>query len=299
MDRYWKEVLQVSTQKHGINVQFDIENLTCYADDKFPMVQDKDRSALVIKMQKKLENIITWLTKSGMVVNEAKTELCLFCRYDTPPIVININGKYVISKKVINVLGVSFDSKLQWGGQVASACNKATKAINAIRLIKRFFTKVELLQLITANVFSVLYYNSEIWHIPSLKNELKKKLTSISAKAIKTCMYYPDSMISFENIHTMNNRAMPEAFMSYKLAIQLHKLYNVESPSLDWTTLNFNQILTSRQTNFLISKSNLHKVGMNILPNRFSVLNGIIPLSWLNYSLNRFKINVKKLLLTA
>ena len=263
------------------------------------MVQDKDRSALVIKMQKKLENIITWLTKSGMVVNEAKTELCLFCRYDTPPIVININGKYVISKKVINVLGVSFDSKLQWGGQVASVCNKATKAINAIRLIKRFFTKVELLQLITANVFSVLYYNSEIWHIPSLKNELKKKLTSISAKAIKTCMYYPDSMISFENIHTMNNRAMPEAFMSYKLAIQLHKLYNVESPSLDWTTLNFNQILTSRQTNFLISKSNLHKVGMNILPNRFSVLNGKIPLSWLNYSLNRFKINVKKLLLTA
>ena len=126
-----------------------------------------------------------------------------------------------------------------------------------------------------------------------------KKLTSISAKAIKTCMYYPDSMISFENIHKMNNRAMPEAFMSYKLAIQLHKLYNVESPSLDQTTLNFNQILTSRQTKFLISKSNLHKVGMNILPNRFSVLNGIIPLSWLNYSLNRFKINVKKLLLTA
>ena len=84
-----------------ISPLFDIENLTCYADDKFPMVQDKDRSALLTKMQKKLENIITWLTKSGMVVNEAKTELCLFCRYDTPPIVININGKYVISKKVI------------------------------------------------------------------------------------------------------------------------------------------------------------------------------------------------------
>ena len=125
------------------------------------------------------------------------------------------------------------------------------------------------------------------------------KITFTKISWIKTCMYYPDSMISFENIRKMNNRAMPEAFMSYKLAIQLHKLYNVESPSLDWTTLNFDQILTSRQTNFLISKSNIHKVGMNILPNRFSVLNGKIPLLWLNYSLNRFKINVKKLLLTA
>ena len=158
---------------------------------------------------------------------------------------------------------------------------------------------MELLQLITANVFSVLYYNSEIWHIPSLKNDLKKKLTSISAKAIKTCMYYPDNMISFENIHKMNNRAMPEAFMTYKLAIQLHKLYNACNTSFDWVSLNFDQILTSRQIHFLISKSNNHKVGMNILPNRFSVLNGIIPLSWLNYSIDKFKINVKKLLLST
>ena len=95
----------------------------------------------------------------------------------------------------------------------------------------------------------------------------------------------------------MNNRAMPESFMTYKIAIQLHKLYNTSNPSLDWTSLNYNQILTSRQTQFLIAKSNRHKVGMNILPNRFSVLNGKIPLTWLNYSIDKFKIHIKKLLL--
>ena len=202
-------------------------------------------------------------------------------------------------KRVINILGVTFDSKLQWGDQVAAACNKATKAINAIRLIKRFFTKLELLQLITANVFSVLYYNSEIWHIPSLKNDLKSKMTSISAKAIKTCMYYPDRMISFENIHRMNNRAMPDSIMSYKTAIQLHKLYNAGNPSLDWISLNFDQILTSRQTVFLISKTNKTKVGLNILPNRFSILNGLIPLTWLNASMDTFKVHCKKLFLST
>ena len=126
---------------------------------------------------------------------------------------------------------------------------------------------------------------------------MKSKLTSISARAIKTCMYYPDNMISFENIHKMNNRAMPEAFMNYKIAIQLHKLYNTTNQSLDWISLNFDQILTTRQTKFLISKSNKHKVGLNILPNRFSVLNGIIPLPWLNLNINTYKINIKKLLL--
>ena len=158
---------------------------------------------------------------------------------------------------------------------------------------------MELLQLITANVFSVLYYNSEIWHIPSLKNDLKSKMTSISAKAIKTCMYYPDRMISFENIHRMNNRAMPDSLMSYKTAIQLHKLYKAGNPSLDWISLNFDQILTSRQIVFLISKTNKTKVGLNILPNRFSILNGLIPLTWLNASMDTFKVHCKKLFLST
>ena len=70
-----------------------------------------------------------------------------------PHLVINIGGQFVISKRVINILGVTFDSKLQWSQQVANACNKATKAISAICLILRFFTKLELLQLITANFF--------------------------------------------------------------------------------------------------------------------------------------------------
>ena len=112
-------------------------------------------------------------------------------------------------------------------------------------------------------------------------------------------MYYPDNMISFENIHKMNNRSIPEAFMTHKIAIQLHKLFNASNPTLDWISLNFDQILTTRQTQFLISKSNKHKVGLNILPNRFSVLNGLIPLSWLNYNIDTFKIHIKKLLLST
>ena len=149
-----------------------------------------------------------------------------------------------------------------------------------------------------ANYYSILYYNSEIWHLPSLKKELKKKLISISARAIKVAMYYPDSMISFENIHKMNQRATPETFMTYKCAIQLFKLYNANEHSLEWISLNENQILTTRQTNFIIMKTNNTKVGLNILTNRFHILNGLIPLSWLNFSLSTFKIKCKTTMLT-
>ena len=72
-------------------------------------------------------------------------------------------------------------------------------------------------------------------------------------------MYYPDNMISFENIHKMNNRAMPEALMTYKTAIQL---YNSDNHSLEWVNLNVNLIITSRQTNFINLKTNSTQVGL-------------------------------------
>ena len=52
----------------------------------------------------------------------------LFCKHDCPLMVNNINGKFVTSKRVLKVLGVTFDSKLQWSNQVTSTSNEATKA---------------------------------------------------------------------------------------------------------------------------------------------------------------------------
>ena len=106
--------------------------------------------------------------------------------------------------------------------------------------------------------------------------------------------YYSDFL---QIKYIQNNRAMPNAIMLYKSAIQLFKLYNSNEHTYDWTLLNLNQILTSRQTHFSILKSNSTKVGINILANRLSSINGLIPLSWLNRTLNTFKLHCKRLLL--
>ena len=128
-----------------------------------------------------------------------------------------------------------------------------------------------------------------------LNAKVVKQLYSMSAKAIKISMYYPDPMTSFVNIHTMNERAIPESILLYKLSIQLFKLYNSNDHTLKWISLNWNQILTSRQSTFLIMKTNEKKVGLNNLTNSLSVLNGKIPLEWLNSSLDSLKVKCKNL----
>ena len=63
----------------------------------------------------------------------------------------------------------------------------------------------------------------------------------------------------------MNNRATPEKFMMSKHALALFRHVNNTKPSLEWCALHFNQILTSRESNFKSTKSNRLRVGLNAL----------------------------------
>ena len=131
-------------------------------------------------------------------------------------------------------------------------------------------------------------------------DHLAKPLThllSSSANALKICSPYYDYTMSFDFLHKINERATPHKFMLYKHAIELHKLFNLQQPPLDWMALNFDQATSRRQTHFTTLSSNNYKIGNNILSNRLSILNGRINLEWLNLTLNSFKIKCKKLLL--
>ena len=150
---------------------------------------------------------------------------------------------------------------------------------------------------LVSKLCSILYYNSEIWHLPTLKPELNQLLLAASAKALKVSQRHPDRMESFVNVHKQCKRALPPRMIEYKHAILLHKLYNEHQPVSDWIELNMDQILTSRQTHFKINKTNTYKIGNNKLTSRLSILNDKILLQDLNLSLDSFKVKYKKSLL--
>ena len=174
---------------------------------------------------------------------------------------------------------------------------KSKNALHAIKLIKKYFSQTELLTLLTSNFYSILYYKSEIWHLPSLSPPLKQLLLSASAAALKLTQKIPNRMQSFINIHIECKRALPEQMILYKHSILLHKLYNNKLPEVEWTALNFQQSLTTRQTKFVVIKNQNRKVGNNILTNRLHILNNKILLNDLNDSIDTFKVKHKKIFL--
>ena len=98
---------------------------------------------------------------------------------------------------------------------------------------------------------------------------------------------------------TKCGRATPEMMLQYKLAVCLYKLYNSDFYPFEFTLLNFNQILTGHQMNFVTLKSNAFRIGLNSLTNRLPVINNKIPLNWLNMTIDTYKVKCKKLFLSV
>ncbi len=272
---------------------FDICELSSFADDIYIPRCGGDVVILTNDMEKEIEAITKWLKKSGLKVNDEKTDICLFSKNNHAPLSLKLNNVNIVTKQQINVLGVIFDSKLNWSSHVESCIKKANKALNAIKIIRKFFRTNELINIVTSNFYSILFYNSEIWHLPTLDRNLRHSLFTASANALKICHHYPNELISYYNYHKMSDRATPEMMCNYKLALSLYKTMNNQFPETEWTHLNFNQILTSRQSMFATKRADKSRVGINCLTNRFVHLNNKIPLEWFNKTFNNYKIACK------
>jgi hypothetical protein len=162
------------------------------------------------------------------------------------PVTISVSGIDITSKTTINVLGILFDSKMQWCHHVDRVVLKANKALNAIKILRKFFKTNELIMLVTSNFFSILYYNSEVWQLPNLNQNSKHSLFVASSNALKVCLHYPRIPYSYFDLHRITKRATPDMICKYKLALWLYKTFNDRLPYNEWLHLNFNRISTSQ-----------------------------------------------------
>ena len=277
---------------------FDLVNLTNFADDNFILEFDSKINNLIVNMEKKLEMITKWLKDSGLKVNESKTEICLFHRNDPQKISIVLQGQTISSKPTMNVLGVIFDSKLNWNAQVSNAIMKANRSLYAIKLLTKYFDGPEIKMLLTSNFYSTLYYNSEIWLSNNLDNNSKQNLLSASAKALRLTRPLGTTVLSFEELHKVCKQSTPSQIALFKLSIELYKLFNSENVSMNYTRLA-NQIVVGRRQNFFMCfRQNNYKIGLNSLINKFYHLNGKISLDLFNLNLVGFKYRMKRMFKT-
>ena len=185
-------------------------------------------------------------------------------------ITIKIFGTEVRSKHFMNVLAVTFDSKLNWSIFTANCISKAKKALFA--LLRTFFDKTKMRTLLDSNVYSILYYNASIWLSPDLSAACKHDLLAVSSLALRSCLGNQNCDISFVNLHKNNKKCTPAQIMLYQLAINLFKMVNLNlntiSPTNELIRLLDQVVITRRQVMFEIYRINRDKIGMNAIENK-------------------------------
>ena len=70
-------------------------------------------------------------------------------------------------------------------------------------------------------------------------------------------------------------------------------------PSQDIIDLNFRQITNARKGTLSFIKNNNFKVGLNVICNRFSVINNKIENEWMSESYDSFKVQCKQIFLNT
>ena len=130
-----------------------------------------------------------------------------------------------------------------------------------------------------------------LWLTPELSSVMKQLLLSTSANALRTCMLSNNALISFEGIHKSCKKCTPNQIMFFQLALHVHKTINDISQlcTTEHALLLNNVVCTSRQLKFETLRSNVTKIGMNTLSNKFYHISRMIGLDLLNLSFVHFK----------
>ena len=109
---------------------YDLETLTTYADDNYIKSENRSLDVALKEIKLKIEGVTKWITKSGLKINEKKTDLCIFHRRAQEKRTIIINGTQIESSDHINILCITFDSNMKWDLQYDNVIKEANQTAN-------------------------------------------------------------------------------------------------------------------------------------------------------------------------
>ena len=80
-----------------------------------------------------------------------------------PKLSIKINNSVLEEKTVTNFLGVYIDNKLNWKPHMINICNKVSKSIAVLRLVRSIFPKNVLKLIYMSLVYTYINYCNLVW----------------------------------------------------------------------------------------------------------------------------------------
>jgi hypothetical protein len=134
-----------------------------------------------------------------------------------------------------------------------------------LRIISRYFSPQEMVELLTPLFYSILYYEAKIWLSSALSATLKKKLWQKSSKMLKIYQKDWQGQYSFKMFHKISKRATPEMWSNYSAACGMYNVITTNVPEDTFVHLTENFLNSKINQGLQFTRSNRLKIGFNCL----------------------------------
>ena len=158
-----------------------------FADDTTILYKSSDIIHLNNILSSEINKVITWFAANKLAINLSKTHSMLFSnKRGNPRLNIKLQNIIIKEKDVVTFLGVEVDNKLSWKNHINHICNKISKSIAIIRILRFTFPKHILIMLYMSLIYSYINYCNVIWgsadecHLKPLLVLQKKALRMIT-----------------------------------------------------------------------------------------------------------------------
>lgn len=241
--------------------------MTSYADDSYVVLNDDNLESLIKKTETCLEKHINCLEAIGMKVNETKTEVILFGK-DHQNILLNVKGVPVESKDHIKALGIQIDKGLTWGNHVKTLKKRVLSVVGGIRMIRNKLTPKQTTQVVTAQIFSILYYACTVWLTPTICRKNLSIIEGLHYRSLRLVIKDYRQRISRNVITETTKRLPPDKWSKFAMSSLLLNMYNNGQPHCLLSKMMENFYSKRRKEGYLYAfDSSMTKTGKQMSKN--------------------------------
>ncbi|CAK1579780.1 unnamed protein product [Parnassius mnemosyne] len=262
--------------------------IVLFADDTSLIFKTDRHKELLDDVNNTLSKKVHWFTSNNLLLNAKKTKCVNF----TMPNVRQIDTHITMNDESVQIvdttvfLGMTLDSKLQWGSHISALAGRLSSAAYAVRKI-RSLTDEKTARLVYFSYFhSVMSYGLMLWG---------------SAADIETIFILQKRAI--RAIYSLRPRdSLRELFKEINILtvacqyIYDNVLYVRKNLDLFKKNSDVHNYNTRNKNKLVVPKLRLHKVGNSFVGNSIKMFNKI-PQDLVDMPLNKFKIEVKKCLM--
>ena len=200
--------------------------MTNFADDCSPYSFSASTDDVILNLETQTRLLIEWYNSNYLKPNPDKWHLILSKR--EPTLSVKVGDKRIFNSKNEKVLGVHFDSNVNFEYHFGKLCKKASQKLHALARVSAFMSCRQKKIIMNAFITSQFGYCPLVWMCHSRKTH--KQINKIHERALR--IVFLDYISSFEELVKKSGSVSLHHRNLQQLSIEIYKAMNNISSTL-------------------------------------------------------------------